>query len=234
MSDNQNFIEAPSPGQQRWIRRYIDDTVENSGFGTGAGVTWEDVGSGAQTMALPSFALTGNFPATVSWGDEEFLDFGAGTGDVHFSTTDATVFDNSVGRARILVPGLYQIRCQVNVYPAGNVASDARAQLLLQYAPVSGFSIEVPWYSGFYQAGGGEQARDGDQFVYPSGTGSSYDIGLERLHPISLTDAPTYPISIKPSVTWIAPADPGHDLTASWLGLWGFRIGDNLDAYHSD
>jgi|SRR5580765_5128947 len=185
--------------------------------------------------SLPSFALTGINAAQVSWGDEEILDFDGGSGDSHFYTTHSSVFDVLDGRARILVPGLYQIRCQVNVRPLGTVTSDAKAQLTLQYGSDIGYSIEVPYYISAMAPGGGEQALDGDLFVYEEGTGtSSYDIGLERLHPISLTDATTFPLEIKPSLWWVSGGDPTVDLMGSWLGLWGFRIGDSLDAYHSD
>jgi hypothetical protein len=188
----------------------------------------------------PSFSLTGgpfNFntdscPITLDGGSI------AASDTPHFSTTDASTFAvSSGGRARILVPGMYVIGCQVSTKPAQDMTAQLDVYLMLQYGPGPGtsgpgFSIEIPWaFSTFVN---GSERLLGTRFDFPATTKQSEDadVALQRLHPISLTSATVFPLDIRP--TFDTNTTVGHLWTVSWLGLWGFRLSDPLDSYHSD
>lgn len=201
-------------------------------------IAWEDVAGGGGgsggSSGLPSFALTGNnFPAVSSADTPVYLDIIEGGGTFHYSTIDGATFgyDAITGHAQILVPGLYQIGLQLMIGGGGTNASDALAQIALRYEDDKGYSIEVPYLlSGSWPAAGGvgEQIL-GTYFHWPAGIAAGLDVALQRIHPISLTDATTFPLDITPWFNTDAVS-----ITPFWLAVWGFRISDPLDAYHSD
>ena len=96
---------------------------------------------------------------------------------------------SSAGRARILVPGMYVIGCQLALQTIAAITANTYVYLSLAYAGGVGFSIEIPSReSGFLVGTTGEDLL-GTRYVWPTGAASSHDIALQRLHPISLTDA---------------------------------------------
>jgi hypothetical protein len=98
----------------------------------------------------------------------------------------------------------------------------------LKYQGDIGYGIEVPWF-GFPP--GSVEEIIGTRYVFSSGTVSGKDVGLQRIHPISLTASTTFPLQIQPN---IYSTNTAGDMHAPSLGLWGFRLGGSLDSYHSD
>ena len=190
-------------------------------------MAYESVGEAGGGGAA-SFALTGG-PFNVDSGNQ-ILD--TPSPDVmHFSTTDMLTYDMSTdGRARILRPGLYVTGCQVNVQTGAVISSETVVVLSLKYEGDIGYSIEIPYIESGLGASGGQQIL-GTRWVYPAATVSGFDVALQRVHPLSVDDTATYPIEIHPTV--VTNAGTGQ-VTATWLGLWGWRLGEPLGSYHSD
>jgi len=182
---------------------------------------------------FPTFALTGGSFSFHTDNAPVILDAAALGSAPDFSTTDSATFDmSSGGRARILVPGMYVIGCQIDTKPGVSLTAQVDAYLRLQYPSSKGFSIEVPWAMGTPIVG--SERLLGTRFDFPSTTTVSEDadVYLQRLHPISLTDFTTFPFEIWPTFDANTTAD--HAWRVTWLGLWGFRLSDPLDSYHSD
>jgi hypothetical protein len=184
----------------------------------------EQIPNGLDLGGLSIFALTAD---SISADDTPVVVEGT-----NFFSTSSSTFDESGGRARILTSGTYLIGCQMDVSPTVAWAADQMVALELRYAGGSGFGIEVPWLSGYVQEGGGEQIL-GTRFVYPVGSDAGYDVGLQRLHPLSLTDAASFPFEIQPTIVASPLPNPG-ELQVSWFALWGVRVGAPLDSWHSD
>jgi len=175
------------------------------------------------TLGIDTFALTGG-PFTIN--NNPVLLQNAGN---HFYTAASGTFDmSSAGLARIKRPGFYLIGLHVNVQTLATLGADTTVESQLAYGGGAGYSIEIPWF-GFPPMS--TEEIKGTRHVYPSGTGSGEDVGLQRLHPVSLTGATTFPLEIQPS---IYSSDSASHLRVGWLGLWGLRVGDPLDSYHSD
>jgi hypothetical protein len=196
---------------------------------------WEDVGSGSGGgPSMATSALTGNqFDISID-NTPLILDTpDGGSGSMNFYTASPTVFDFNAGRARILGPGLYVIGYQLNAQtgPSGVSANTfVYSHLDYQYG---GASLEVPWFeSGFLAATTLGEEIIGTRYVYVKGDGTSgsWDVGLQRLHPVSLSTG-TFPNEIRPGAVTNAVAGELH---VNWMALWGVRLGDPLDAYHSD
>src|SRR5262245_38545667 len=178
--------------------------------------------------ATPVFALTGGpFAITTS---PVILDTPA-SGVMSLYTSNPTIFDSSSGRARILGPGMYVIVCQINPRTIATLSSDLYVYLHLSYAGDIGYSVEIPWLeSGFLVGTAGEEVA-GTRFVFPNGATSGWDVALQRMHPISLTSSTTFPLEIQPKL--VTNGGGSGDLQVGWMALWGWRLGDPLDAYHS-
>jgi hypothetical protein len=195
-------------------------------------IVWESTGTGGGG-GFPTFALTGG---TFSFDTDDapvILDAAALGSAPHFSTTDSATFDmSSGGRACILAPGMYVIGCQIDTKPSVDLTAQVDAYLQLQYGGSVGFSIEIPWAVSSLL--NGSERLLGTRFDFPDTTTVSEDadVSLQRLHPISLTDFTTFPLEIQPTFATNSPDN--FAWVVSWLGLWGFRLGDPLDSYHSD
>jgi len=194
-------------------------------------VAWEDVGAGGggggSAAVTPAFALSG--PSYFPTDGPEILDNLNG-GPGHFSTTDIATFDATTGgRARILVPGFYVIGLHFywnNSGPTGDVWVD----MLLTYEGDIGASIEIPYAESGFRGGVFEgEFIFGTRYVVPSGE-SSLNFATQRLHPISLTTTTTFPLEIQPKAN---AYDFAH-VSIQWMSVWGWRLSDPLDAYHSD
>jgi hypothetical protein len=195
----------------------------------GGGIEWADTGSGAGGGTLPSFVNTSS-SIFVDPNDTPLV-LDSATGTMHYYSTDAGVFATSAaGRAQILVPGMYVIGCQLSCRFTGTLASDRWIKLLVSYFSATssekGYSIEIPYF-----VGGDEQVL-GSANIVQAGILSSHDVALQRLHPISLTAATDYPLEIRPQ--YYTSATESFMGQVFWLGLWGWRLSDPLDAYHSD
>jgi hypothetical protein len=201
--------------------------------GGSADVTWFPAlippRASATAAALPSFANT-TFNVTI---DDNPIDLNSGTATMHFSSSDGT-FDTAGGQARITRPGLYVIGLQIEVENIAPTVGDTGVELQLGYGPGPSFSsigygIEVPWL-GFDLAT--EQIL-GTFYIYPNGAAAGRNIALQRLHPISV-DAdlfPDYPLEIH---GLIYCADTSGIYVVRNFALWGYRLGDALDSFHSD
>lgn len=214
----------------RWLEPFF--------LGNGGGLNeWEDVGGGGGGGAGSSaaFALTASGFFFTLGATPVVLDASAAGGlpNMYFSGTDASTFDmSSSGRARILRPGMYVIGCQIDTKTNANLTASVDAYLALQYPGSGGFSIEVPWaISSFH---GGSERLLGTRFDFPATTTLTQDadVYLQRLHPISLTSHSTFPFEILPVFDANYTVDCAWKI--AWLAVWGWRIGDALDAYHSD
>jgi hypothetical protein len=195
-------------------------------------IEYESTGGGGGGGGSAVFAMTGG-SFFFSLDDTPVVLDTPFSGGMNFYTNDSSVFDSSGGRARILVPGMYVIGCQIDTKPNESLTSEVDAYLLLQYGSgVGGGSIEIPW--GISSIVGGSERLLGTRFDFPSGTSDSEDadVYLQRIHPLSLTEATSFPVQIRP--TFEAESTTTYDWQVFWLGLWGWRLGGPLDAYHSD
>lgn len=228
--DGRQYIQASDATEPMSLvtKRQLDGAVA----GLGGAVAWEDVGTtSAASLTLPSFALTGGtffFTSTPAVCDAAIVDGGV----MHFSgTASDSFYMGSNGRARILRPGMYVIGCQMYVNTLTTIANDTYIYLHLAYQGDKGYSIEVPWAeSGFNAPPDRGEEIIGSRYVYPVGAAGSHEVGLQRLHPISLTSASIFPVEILPTFLTNYEAN----VSVRWLGLWGYRLSGPLDAYHSD
>jgi hypothetical protein len=214
------------------------DTLDSVTVTGGGGGTTHTVSESNQ-LPLPTsaaagayFGLNGGYSAISSDDTPIIVDNATlGAGTMTFDTNDGATFDQSAGRARIKTSGMYVIGCQFFVRPAEDFDMDVWASLILKYEGDEGYSIEVPWLYSGWLAGGGEQVI-GTRFNWPTGTGSSYDICLQRLHPISLTSYTTFPLEIQPTFdhNWFH----GSKVLSLYLAVWGWRLGAPLAGSLSD
>lgn len=175
---------------------------------------------------LATFAITGDGFSSSTYDTPLILDTPQGGESMHFYSSDAATFDSSAGRVRILRPGMYVIGCQMNISFTGTTDGIA-VWLRLEYGGGAGSSIEVPWY-----VGGFEEVR-GTRYDYVfERTYSDTDVALQRLHPISLTASAGFPLEILP--TYDAHYTAAEAIIVGWVAVWGFRVGEPLDSYHSN
>jgi hypothetical protein len=147
----------------------------------------------------------------------------------HFYSSDPATFDSSSGITQIVRPGMYVIGCQLTIQPPSNFTAGNWVQLNLKYFKHSGgetgYSIETPYFVH-------DEQVLGTTYEYPAGTGYGQEIGLQRLHPISLTSSSFSggPLEIRPTLVWYDDVS----MTPWLLAVWGWRLGEPLDSYHSD
>jgi hypothetical protein len=192
-------------------------------------IVWESTGEAGTGAAI--FANTGgpfSVPTTPLILDAP----GGDTSQMHFYTTNPAVFDSHAGQARILAPGMYVIGCQMAVHPKTTLTSDNWVTLRLRYHSSSsgGFSIEIPFLDSDFLSGLQGHELIGTRYAYPAGAHAAWDVIMQRLHPISLTEFTTFPYEIRPEIVTL----DDDAFVVSWLGLWGWRLGDPLDSWHSD
>ena len=140
-----------------------------------------------------------------------------------YSSADDTVFAETGGFAEILEPGFYQVAAyaQINLASAFTPSSDLDTWLYLWLFDDTddevGQSIEA------------SNARTANNWViFPAGVNEHR--WLQRIMPVSLTDAADFPVTIKPEIT----RDDDTNLKVQVSAVWGYRLGGPLAASLSD
>lgn len=185
--------------------------------------------------SLPVFTNT-SFNITI---DDSPLGLNASTHYDRKNDDDGIYFDSASGWAQIEGPGFYVIGQQVEIESTDVTSGDTYVASQLAYAvsPFSGlgsygYGIEVPWV-GFGLAppsGTGEQIL-GTNFTFPDATPAGVAVALQRLHPVSFLDDMDFPIRI---VAQVYCGDTSGIYTVRNAAVWGFRVGDPFDSFHSD